>query len=108
MPGSSLRPQFLLFCLRSVALALVLAAFFLPPFTLFAQRLSITPPDVTVEEGEYADFTVVLSSEPTANVTVTFMGGGGGDRHQPGQGRSDLYPFKLECWADSDAESSGG
>ena len=79
------------------------------PLTLFAQRLSITPPDVTVKEGESADFTVVLSSEPTANVTVTIMGGGGtGDRHQPGQGRSDLYPFKLECWADSDAESSGG
>ena len=61
--------------IKSIALTFVLVAFCLSPLTLFAQRLSITPPDVTVMEGESADFTVVLSSEPTANVTVTITGG---------------------------------
>ena len=72
-------PHFLFLCLRSVALTLVLAAFFLSPFTLFAQRLSITPPTVTIMEGESGEFTVVLSSEPTANVTVTIVRSDGTD-----------------------------
>ncbi len=65
--------------MRNVALTLVLAAFFLSPFALFAQRLSLTPPAVTIMEGDSKGFTVVLSSEPTANVTVTMVRSDGTD-----------------------------
>ena len=56
--------------MRIIALIL-LAATACPP--VFAQRLSITPPAVTVVEGDFEEFTVVLSSEPTGDVTVTIM-----------------------------------
>ena len=65
--------------MKSISLTFVLVALCLSPLTLFAQRLSITPPDVTVKEGESGEFTVVLSSEPTANVTVTIKGDTGAD-----------------------------
>ena len=59
--------------MRSLGLMLVLAIFCLSPQTLFAQRLSITPPTVTIMEGDSGEFTVVLSAEPTGNVTVTIV-----------------------------------
>ena len=63
--------------MRGLAWMLVLATFFLSPLTLFAQRLSITPPAVTIMEGDSGEFMVVLSSEPTANVTVTIVSSDG-------------------------------
>ena len=51
----------------------------LSPLTLLAQRLVITPADVTVKEGTSAEFTVVLSSAPTGDVTVTIMRPSGTD-----------------------------
>ena len=61
------------FQMRSLAWTFVLATFFLSPLTLFGQRLSLTPPAVTIMEGDSGEFTVMLSSEPTANVTVTIV-----------------------------------
>lgn len=55
---------------------MVLVAFCLLPSTLFAQKLLITPAAVTVEEGDFTEFTIVLSSEPTADVTVTIVWAG--------------------------------
>ena len=52
---------------------LMLMIFCLSPLTLLAQRLVITPADVTVEKGGAADFMVVLSSAPTGDVTVTIV-----------------------------------
>ncbi len=56
--------------MRIVLFALLLAIF-APP--IFAQRLSITPTAVTILEGDSEHFTVVLSSEPTRDVTVTIV-----------------------------------
>ena len=58
---------------RGITLTLVLMIFCLSPLTLRAQRLVITPADVMVEEGTSAEFTVVLSSAPTGDVTVTII-----------------------------------
>lgn len=54
-------------------LVLLLVTFCLSSSTLFAQRLLITPAAVTIVEGESGDFTVMLSSEPTSDVTVTIV-----------------------------------
>ena len=59
--------------MRKVSIALLLAAFCLSPLTLIAQRLIVTPPDMTVLEGKSEAFTVTLSSEPAANVTVSIL-----------------------------------
>ena len=59
--------------MKGITLTLVLMIFCLSPLTLLAQRLVITPADVMVEEGTSAEFTVVLSSAPTGDVTVTIM-----------------------------------
>ena len=61
------------FEMRNLARMFVLTTFLISPLTLFAQRLSITPPAVTIMEGDSGEFMVVLSSEPTANVTVTIL-----------------------------------
>ena len=53
--------------------------FGLSPLTLLAQRLVITPADVMVKEGTSAEFTVVLSSAPTGDVTVTIVRPNGTD-----------------------------
>ncbi len=63
--------------MRSITLALVMFCFL--PASLFAQRLQITPVAMTIVEGESGDFTVVLSEEPTANVTVTIVRSDGTD-----------------------------
>ena len=65
--------------MRGITFTLVLMIFCLSPLTLLAQRLVITPADVTVEEGTSAEFTVVLSSAPTGDVTVTIMRHNGTD-----------------------------
>ena len=65
--------------MRGITFSLVLMIFCLPPLTLLAQRLVITPADVTVEEGASAKFTIVLSSAPTGEVTVTMMQPSGTD-----------------------------
>jgi len=52
---------------------LFLVTFCLFPATVFSQQLVIAPPDLTIMEGESGDFTVLLSSEPTAEVTVTIV-----------------------------------
>ena len=57
--------------MRIIVLTLLLSTFCLPPVTLLAQRLTINPTEVTMTEGDYRDFTVALSSEPTGDVTVT-------------------------------------
>ena len=57
--------------MRVTASALLVTIFCLSPLTLFAQRLEVTPAVVTMMEGESRDFTVVLSQEPTDEVTVT-------------------------------------
>ena len=57
--------------MRGITSTLVLMIFCLSPLTLLAQRLVITPADMMVEEGTSAEFTVVLSSAPTGDVTVT-------------------------------------
>ena len=49
----------------------------LPPPPIFAQQLSITPAAVTILEGDSESFTVVLSSEPTGDVTVAIVRQGG-------------------------------
>ena len=61
------------FEMRNLARMFVLTTFLISPLTLFAQRLSITPPAVTIMEGDSGEFMVVLSSEPTADVTVTIL-----------------------------------
>ncbi|MDE2828438.1 MAG: hypothetical protein OXL40_14245 [Bacteroidota bacterium] len=53
--------------------------FCLSPLTLLAERLVITPADVTVEEAASAEFAVMLSSAPTGDVTVTVMRPNGTD-----------------------------
>ncbi len=63
--------------MRSITLALVMFCFL--PASLFAQRLQIAPAAMTIVEGESGDFTVVLSEEPTANVTVTIVRSDGTD-----------------------------
>ncbi len=59
--------------MRNVSIALLLAAFCFSPLTLFAQRLIVTPQDMTVQEGESVAFTVALSTEPAAHVTVSIL-----------------------------------
>ncbi|MCY4223488.1 MAG: hypothetical protein OXF06_01520, partial [Bacteroidetes bacterium] len=54
-------------------LILLLAVLCLLPRTGYAQRLVLTPSSVTTLEGESAYFTVVLSTEPSAEVTVTIV-----------------------------------
>lgn len=58
---------------------LVLAIFCLSPVTLFAQNLLLTPAAVTIVEGESGVFMVMLSSEPTTDVTVTIVAADGTD-----------------------------
>ena len=58
---------------RGLAWILVFVAFCGSPSALFAQRLSITPPAVTVMEGNSGEVTVVLSSAPASNVTVNIV-----------------------------------
>jgi uncharacterized protein YjdB len=65
--------------MRVFAFTLLFSAICLSPLTLFAQRLSLTPAAVTIVEGESEDFTVVLSSQPTGDVTVTIVTRNGAD-----------------------------
>ena len=59
--------------MRGITFSLVLMIFCLSPLSLLAQRLVITPADVTVDEGTSVEFTVMLSSAPTGDVTVTIV-----------------------------------
>jgi len=58
---------------RTTTFVLLLAGLCFFPWQVFAQRLVLTPSTVTTAEGDSADFTVVLSSEPSADVTVTIV-----------------------------------
>ncbi|MYD56571.1 MAG: hypothetical protein F4246_06115 [Rhodothermaceae bacterium] len=59
--------------MRGITFSLALMIFCLSPLSLLAQRMVITPADVTVYEGTSVEFTVVLSSAPTGDVTVTIV-----------------------------------
>ena len=79
--------------------------------TLFAQRLSITPAPVTIVEGKSEDIMVVLSSQPTGDVTVTIVTRNGADVRLD---RSELtftpsnwnQPQKVTIMADQNADLS--
>ena len=97
--------------MRVLALALLFSAFCLPPLTLFAQRLSITPAPVTIVAGKSEDIMVVLSSQPTGDVTVTIATRSGADIRLD---RSELIftpsnwnqPQKVTIMADQNADLS--
>ncbi len=97
--------------MRVLALALLFSAFCLPPLTLFAQRLSITPAPVTIVAGKSEEIMVVLSSQPTGDVTVTIATRSGADIRLD---RSELIftpsnwnqPQKVTIMADQNADLS--
>jgi Leucine-rich repeat (LRR) protein len=97
--------------MRTIAFTLLFSAFCLSPLTLFAQRLSLTPAAVTIVEGESEDFTVVLSSQPTGNVTVTIVTRNGADISLDGSvliftPSNWNQPQKVTIMADQDADLS--
>ena len=97
--------------MRVLALTLLLSAYCLSPLTLSAQRLSITPALVTIVEGKSGDIMVVLSSQPTGDVTVTIVARSGADIRLD---RSELIftpsnwnqPQKVTITADQNADLS--
>ncbi len=97
--------------MRAITLTLLLSTFCLSPLTLFAQRLSITPAPVTIVEGKSEDIMVVLSSQPTGDVTVTIVTRNGADVRLD---RSELIftpsnsnqPQKVTIMADQNADLS--
>jgi len=58
---------------RAFVFTLFFVTFCLFPATVISQQLVLAPPALTIIEGESGDFTVLLSSEPTAEVTVTIV-----------------------------------
>ena len=100
-----------LLSMRVFALTFLLSTICLPPVTLFAQRLSITPAPVTIVEGETEDIMVVLSTQPTGDVTVAIVPRNGADIRLD---RSELtftplnwdQPQKVTIMADQDADLS--
>ncbi len=61
--------------MRVIAIGLLLSISHVP--VIFAQRLSIKPPTITILEGESEEFTILLSSEPAGDVTVTILSSDG-------------------------------